>query len=69
MYMKSIDGQSEFPYAISFVKITGTFVRLLKQNKLPAESLDEYTDWFCAITYNILEKLLKEKLEVTQFGH
>lgn len=30
MYMSSIDSESQFPYAISYVKITAAFVRLLK---------------------------------------
>lgn len=53
VYSSSIDCHYEFPFAISLVKITGTYIKLLRKGKLQASSFEQYCEWFEAICYNI----------------
>jgi len=46
VYSSSTDCIFEFPFAISLVKITGAYVKLLKKAKLPANTFEEYCEWF-----------------------
>ena len=35
---------------------------------MPAENFHQYCEWFEAISYSVFERLIEEKLVITEFG-